>query len=342
MVEPSPAGGLGARLSRDRYCGVMITEVHDVLARYRDAVYDQDVDAFIALYSPKVRIFEMWKAWELLGHDGARALSTIWFASIPPGEKVAASFYDVHILEYDDAAFVNAYVRFSGCTPDANGHFTPVRHQDNRITWVLERVDGQWLIVHEHTSAPIDDESGKAMLHREDLVEEDAHKIWSVRPERAGDEANVHGINAAAFPTLEEAELVDALRADPDAWIGGLSMLSFDGDRPVGHALLTRCYIGDVPALALAPCAVLPEFQFTGAGTAAINGTLDAARAMGEKFVVVLGHPDYYPRFGFKRAVDHGVRLSIEVPEEALMVLSLQDAEEFPSGTVRYAAAFGI
>jgi predicted N-acetyltransferase YhbS len=86
---------------------------------------------------------------------------------------------------------------------------------------------------------------------------------------------------------------------------------------------------------------VATAYQRTGAGSAAIIAALDAARDMGESTVVVLGHPDYYPRFGFRRAVDHGIRLSIEVPEEALMVLSL-DGTDVPSGTVRYAAPFGI
>ncbi|MCR8895708.1 N-acetyltransferase [Gordonia sp. GONU] len=166
-------------------------------------------------------------------------------------------------------------------------------------------------------------------------------QAWRARAERADDVTRVHEINADAFGTPAEAELVDALRTDP-AWIDGLSMVSVDDDdRPVGYALLTRCHIGDAPALCLAPCAVVAALQRTGAGSAAIAAALDAAREMGESTVVVLGHADYYPRFGFRRAVDHGVRLSIEVPEEALMVLSL-DGTDIPAGTVRYAAPFGI
>jgi putative acetyltransferase len=63
---------------------------------------------------------------------------------------------------------------------------------------------------------------------------------------------------------------------------------------------------------------------------------------MGESFVIVLGHPDYYPRFGFRRASLAGIRLSIEVPDEALMALSLDPERALPRGTVRYAAPFGI
>lgn len=138
-----------------------------------------------------------------------------------------------------------------------------------------------------------------------------------------------------------EADLVDALRADPH-WITGLSVVTTDGtDTAVGHALLTRCHIGDTAALCLAPCAVLPRHQRTGAGSAAIRTGLDRARERGERYVVVLGHPAYYPRFGFGRAGEHGIRLSVEVPDDALMALSL-DGSPLPGGQVRYAAPFGI
>lgn len=163
---------------------------------------------------------------------------------------------------------------------------------------------------------------------------------WTTRPETDADIAAVRRINLAAFETADEADLVDALRRDP-AWIDGLSMLAVDDSgTPVGHALLTRCHIGDTPAVCLAPCAVLPQYQRTGAGAAAIRAVLDAARRRGEQSVTVLGHPDYYPRFGFTRASEHGVRMNIDVPDEALMVLALGE-HPIPTGAIRYAAAFG-
>ncbi|MFJ2813337.1 GNAT family N-acetyltransferase [Streptomyces sp. NPDC091279] len=166
---------------------------------------------------------------------------------------------------------------------------------------------------------------------------------WTTRAETDADAAAVRAILLAAFPTPEEADLVDALRADPGAWIDGFSVVAVDGsDRPVGHALLTRCHIGAVAALALAPCAVLPERQRTGAGSAAIRAALRAATDAGERGVVVLGHPEYYPRFGFTRACEQGIRLSVDVPDEALMTLTLGGERPLPGGTVRYAAPFGI
>ena len=164
----------------------------------------------------------------------------------------------------------------------------------------------------------------------------------TLRPERPGDEAAVHEVVAAAFPTEDEARLVDALREDA-AWIDGLSWMACDdAGRVVGHALLTRCHVDDAPALCLAPCAVTPELQGTGVGTAVIRACLDAARATGEAVVLVLGHPGYYPRFGFRPAADAGIRLTVDVPDGALQVLALAEGAALPSGTVRYAAPFGL
>jgi predicted N-acetyltransferase YhbS len=167
---------------------------------------------------------------------------------------------------------------------------------------------------------------------------------WTTRPETPADVPAVHTIVAAAFPTRDEADLVDALRGDPHAWIDGLSMLAVDDHgTPAGYALLTRCHIGDTPALALAPCAVLPAAQRTGAGTAAIRAVLDAARNRArENLVVVLGHAGYYPRFGFTRASGFAVSAPIDVPDEALMALALDPQRPVPAGTIRWAHAFGI
>ncbi len=164
------------------------------------------------------------------------------------------------------------------------------------------------------------------------------------RPDSAADAAAVRRILLAAFPTSEEAGLVEALRADPAAWLDGLSLLAEAPDgTPVGQALLTRCHVDGHPALALAPCAVLPPYQRTGAGTAAIRAALRAARRRGENLVLVLGHPEYYPRFGFLPASRLGIRATVDVPDDALMALVLDaEAGPVPSGVIRYPAAFGI
>ncbi|THA33360.1 N-acetyltransferase [Streptomyces sp. A1277] len=166
---------------------------------------------------------------------------------------------------------------------------------------------------------------------------------WPARPETAADAAAVHAVNAAAFPTEAEADLVDALRADPSAWLPGLSYVADAPDGTVAaFALLTRCRVGGAPALALAPVATAPEHQRRGAGLAVVGAVLDAARLRGEPLVLVLGHPEYYPRFGFVPASRYGIRAPFEVPDEAMMALVLDDSAPVARGTIEYPAAFGV
>ncbi|MFI1258193.1 GNAT family N-acetyltransferase [Streptomyces netropsis] len=167
------------------------------------------------------------------------------------------------------------------------------------------------------------------------------HIDWISRAETDADIPMIREINLAAFGTPLEADLVDTLRADA-AWIPGLSVVALTPEGTLaGHALLTRCHIDGTPALCLAPVAVLPEYQKTGAGSAAVRAALAAARDRGEHIVTVLGHPAYYPRFGFSPASGFGIRPTIDVPDEAMMVLGLDD-RPLPSGTIHYAAPFGI
>ncbi|MFF8563392.1 GNAT family N-acetyltransferase [Streptomyces albidoflavus] len=166
---------------------------------------------------------------------------------------------------------------------------------------------------------------------------------WTTRPETPADIPAVREIVTAAFPTAEEADLVDALRADPQAWIDGLSVVAETADGTLaGHALFTRCHVDGAPALALAPVAVLPAFQRQGAGAAAVRAGLDTARSLGENLVLVLGHPEYYPKFGFAPASRWSVHAPFEVPDEALMALTLAPGRPVPSGVIAYAAPFGV
>ena len=122
-------------------------------------------------------------------------------------------------------------------------------------------------------------------------------------------------------------------------------------DGVVGHILFSPIDIvrdsGDVPAvaqtpaLALAPMAVRPEYQRQGIGSALVRLGLKACRRAGHRIVVVLGHAEYYPRFGFTPAGESGVRAPFEVPDEVFMVLSLVDGGlDDVAGVVRYSAAF--
>ncbi|MFJ9643277.1 GNAT family N-acetyltransferase [Streptomyces sp. NPDC101206] len=165
---------------------------------------------------------------------------------------------------------------------------------------------------------------------------------WPARPETAADRAAVRAVNLAAFDTPLEADLVDALRADP-AWVPGLSYVAEGPDGSIAaHALLTRCEVDGVPALALAPVAADPAVQRSGAGSSVVRALLAAAKERGAALVLVLGHPDYYPRFGFVPASRFGIRAPFEVPDEALMALVLDGSVSVPRGTITYPAPFGV
>ncbi|MFC4014364.1 GNAT family N-acetyltransferase [Nonomuraea purpurea] len=170
-----------------------------------------------------------------------------------------------------------------------------------------------------------------------------AMPTWTTRPQTTADIPAIRDILLAAFPTALEADLVDALRADPKAWIDGLSMVATAPDgTPAGYALLTRCHVDGRPALALGPCAVPPQVQRTGAGSAAIRAALDAARAIGENLILVLGHAGYYPRFGFTPASRFGIQAPFEAPDEAMMAMALDGTRPVPTGIIQYPAAFGV
>ncbi|WP_406457327.1 N-acetyltransferase [Streptomyces sp. NBC_00876] len=192
---------------------------------------------------------------------------------------------------------------------------------------------------HHH----LDDTNGMTASSARGPEQPPAAAHWTTRPETADDTTAVHAVNAATFPTEAEAVLVDTLRADPTAWLPGLSYVAETADGSVAaYALLTRCLVEGVPALALAPVATAPEHQRRGAGQAVVRAALDAARLHGESLVLVLGHPEYYPRFGFVPASRYGILAPFEVPDEAMMALVLDDSAPVPRGTIEYPEAFGI
>lgn len=164
----------------------------------------------------------------------------------------------------------------------------------------------------------------------------------NVRIETAGDREAIHAVNTAAFGQPEEAELVDRLRYEGAVL---LSAVAETDNRIAGHVLFSRMHIetagGLVAAVALAPVAVLPEFQRRGAGSQLIRYGLDLLRERGEEIVIVLGHPEYYPRFGF--STEKAAALTSPFPKEAYMALELMPgALAGIEGTVRYSAAFGL
>ncbi len=169
-----------------------------------------------------------------------------------------------------------------------------------------------------------------------------------LRPEQPDDHAAIAEVHRSAFGQENEARLVAALR-DAEGFDPQLSLVALRGDAVVGHILFSPIHIerdgNDVPAiaraLALAPMAVRPAYQRQGIGSALVRAGLKACGCAGYRMVVVLGHADYYPRFGFTPAGQRGVRAPFEVPDEAFMVLSLVDGGlDDVAGIVRYPAPF--
>ena len=188
----------------------------------------------------------------------------------------------------------------------------------------------------------------------------------AVRPERAGDEAAVRAICAAAFETDAEARLLDALRAC-GAYDRGLSLVAVvpdpaqpGGEAIVGQVLLTRVDVEpaseddrlvgppdagrdrplDPAVLALGPIAVLPDRQRRGIGAALVRAALVLAVERGAWAVVLLGHPAYYPRFGFEPARPLGLLPSADWPDAAWMACRLPGWSPSVAGVVGYARPF--
>jgi putative acetyltransferase len=160
--------------------------------------------------------------------------------------------------------------------------------------------------------------------------------------ENAEERSVIHSINEAAFGRLDEADLVDRLRTE------GVVLASLVAEMPekiVGHILFSRMSIetagGSVWAVALAPMAVLPEHQRQGIGGRLILHGLNLLRERGERIVIVVGHPEYYPRFGFSS--EKALSLESPFPRDAFMAMGLSPgALDGVRGKVRYPAAFGI
>lgn len=158
----------------------------------------------------------------------------------------------------------------------------------------------------------------------------------------ASERAAIHSINEAAFGCPDEADLVDRLRADG---VVRASLVAEIPDRIVGHILFSRMSIEttgeSVSAVALAPMAVLPEYQRRGIGGRLIQNGLNMLRQQGEQIVIVVGHPNYYPRFGFSNEIT--CSLESPFPQDVFMAMELSPgALSGVLGRVRYPATFGI
>jgi len=162
------------------------------------------------------------------------------------------------------------------------------------------------------------------------------------RIEDARERQAIRRVNEVAFGRVDEARLIGGLHAE------GVVLLSLvaelDG-QIAGHILFSRMWIDGsgtpIPAVALAPMAVLPEFQRRGIGGQLIRHGLDELRARAERIVIVLGHPGYYPRFGFGTAAARAIESPFR-PQSFMALELIPGALDGVRGKVRYPAAFGL
>ncbi len=165
-----------------------------------------------------------------------------------------------------------------------------------------------------------------------------------IRSEQKKDWEAIHEVNRLAFEQEDEALLIQRIR-DSSGFIPELSLVAIQEGRIVGHILFSRidieCQHRNKPVLSLAPMAVHPDFQNQGIGTKLVIEGLRKSRKLGYEVVVVVGHPDYYPRFGFVPAREKRLEVPFPVPDEAFMVIELVPrALEGIKGMVKYPSEF--
>ena len=163
-----------------------------------------------------------------------------------------------------------------------------------------------------------------------------------VRAEMREDRAAVRRAHELAFEGAAEANLVDALIADAATHV---SLVAVEDGLVVGHILFSPVTVesadGDWQATALGPLAVIPERQRRGVGSELIGEGLTECLRLGQEVVFVLGHADYYPRFGFRTARPLGVTCEFPSPDENFMVAELRPgALAGRTGLVRYRPEF--
>lgn len=169
-----------------------------------------------------------------------------------------------------------------------------------------------------------------------------AHLNIEIRKEEDRDAPDIRGVLLEAFDEPLEANLVEKLR-ESGAFV--LSMVALLDGEVVGHIIFTPVSfepgIETISAVGLGPMAVLPVHQRKGIGSRMVEESLVLLKDAGHHLAVVLGHAEYYPRFGFSPAANFGVRCEFEVPDEAFMIMELREgALKGVSGTVRYRPEF--
>lgn len=159
-----------------------------------------------------------------------------------------------------------------------------------------------------------------------------------IREELTTDTGAIREVNLQAFGQEHEGRIVDALRSNGAVL---LSLVAVIDSQVVGHIMYSPASVDHVTGAGLAPMAVLPEYQRQGIGTQLVTTGNQKLKASGCPFIVVLGHADYYPRFGFQPASNFGLKCEWPVPDNVFMALILDSTKmEGVSGLVKYRDEF--
>ena len=170
--------------------------------------------------------------------------------------------------------------------------------------------------------------------------------MFKIRKENKNDYNEVYNVIKKAFETAEhsdgnEQDLVVRLRKSK-AFIPELSLVAVEENKIVGYILFTKIKIKDNIELALAPLAVLPEYQRKGIGKKLIETGHNIAKNLGYHYSIVLGSENYYSKMGYIPAIQYGIKAPFQVPDENFMAIKLNDTNIEIKGTVEYAKEFGI
>ena len=163
-----------------------------------------------------------------------------------------------------------------------------------------------------------------------------------IRSETPGDKDAVRALITAAFKQPDEAAIVDRIREN---CAKTLSLVAVDERRVVGHIFFSPVAVmreeGACHGMGLGPMAVHPDRQREGIGSSLVREALDTLRDQGCRFVAVLGHSSYYPRFGFERASAYNLRSQWDgIPDDAFMVLFLGEPWQGDGGPIYYRPEF--
>lgn len=167
-----------------------------------------------------------------------------------------------------------------------------------------------------------------------------------IRQEQPNDYELVYQVIKKAFEQAEhkdgsEQDLVAALRKSK-SFIPELSLVAVEDSKIVGHILFTKAFVNQTEVLALAPLAVLPEYQHRGIGRSLIKQGHMIAYTLGYGYSIVLGHPEYYPKAGYVPASRYGIRAPFETKDENFMAICLREHSKPPHGIITYDPAFEI